>query len=77
MDGVVKPALGAKDPLYGEAALLILINNGKDTKTVDLSKWSGTGNNPELAFELNVGEESSALEGTTLTIPSYGIAVVK
>ncbi len=77
MDGVVKPALGAKDPLYGEAALLIVINNGKESKTVDLSKWSGTGNSPELAYELNVGEETSALDGTTLTIPSYGIAVLK
>ena len=77
MDGTVKPALGAKDPLYGEAALLILINNVKEDKTVDLSKWSGTGNSPELAYELNVGEETASLDGSSLTIPSYGIAVIK
>ena len=77
MDGVVKPALGAKDPLYDEAALLIVINNGKEERTVDLSKWSGTGNSPELAYELNVDDESASLDGTTLTIPSYGIVVIK
>ena len=77
MDGVVKPALGAKDPLYDEAAILIVINNGKEERTVDLSKWSGTGNSPELAYELNVDDESASLDGTTLTIPSYGIVVIK
>ncbi len=65
------------DPLYGEAALMILINNGKEAKTVDLSKWSGTGSSPKLAYELNVGDELASLEGTSLTIPSYGITVIK
>nr|WP_297763660.1 alpha-amylase family glycosyl hydrolase [uncultured Butyrivibrio sp.] len=77
VDGSVHTVLGAKDPLYGEAALLILINNSDETKTIDLSKWSGTGTNPELAYQLNVSEETSSLSGTQLSIPSYGIVVIK
>ena len=77
IDGTVSAVLGAKDPLYKEAALLIIINNGDEEKTVDLGKWSGTGSAPELSYQLNVGEEESRLEGTNLTIPSYGIAVIK
>ena len=77
MEGSARSVLGAKDPLYGEAALLIFINNSDETKTIDLSKWSGTGASPELAYELNVGEETSSLTGKELTIPSYGIAVIK
>ncbi len=76
-DGVISPVLGAKDPLYKEAALLIIINNADEAKTVDLGKWSGTGSSPELSYQLNVGEEVSMLDGTSLSIPSYGIAVIK
>ncbi len=61
----------------GDESLLILINNSDDAKTIDLSKWSGTGPNPELAYELTVGEEACQLEGTDLVIPSYGIVVIK
>lgn len=57
--------------------VLVLINNGDEVKTVELSNWDGAGTSPELAYQLNVGEEESALEGTNLTIPSYGIAVIK
>ncbi len=78
MNNGKEPVLGGEpDPVYGETALLILINNSDEAKTVDLSKWSGTGAAPELTYELNVGEETSTLEGTTLVIPSYGIAVIK
>ena len=77
VDGVISPVLGAKDPLYKEAALLIIINNADEAKTVDLGKWSGTGSSPKLSYQLNVGEEVSTLDGTSLSIPSYGIAVIK
>lgn len=76
-DGVISAVLGAKDPLYKEAVLLIIINNADEAKTVDLGKWSGTGSSPELSYQLNVGEEVSTLDGTSLSIPSYGIAVIK
>ncbi|WP_029231708.1 alpha-amylase family glycosyl hydrolase [Butyrivibrio sp. VCB2006] len=77
LDGNEGTVLGAKDPLYGEAALLIIINNGDEAKTIDLSKWSGTGSSPEIAYELNVSEEAASIDGLSLTIPSYGITVIK
>ena len=70
-------SLGDEDGTYGPTALLFLINNGSEVQTVDLSKWSGTGASPELAYELEAGEETAELNGTTLTIPSYGIVVIK
>ncbi len=73
-DGV---SLGFDNDTYGPTALLFLINNGSEARTVDLSKWSGTGENPELSYELEVGEESAELNGASLTIPSYGIVVIK
>ncbi len=65
------------DATYGESALLILINNSDDAKTLDLSKWSGICDAPELAYELDTGEEKVVLNGKELTIPAYGIAVLK
>lgn len=65
------------DATYGESALLILINNADEEKTIDLSKWSGICENPELAFELDTAEEKVVLDGKNLTIPAYGIAVLK
>lgn len=73
-DGI---SLGFDNATYGPTALLFLINNGSEARTVDLSKWSGTGENPELSYELEVGEESAELNGASLTIPSYGIVVIK
>ncbi len=70
-------SLGTEDDTYGPTALLFLINNGSETQTVDLSKWNGTGAAPELVYELEAGEETASLAGTTLTIPSYGIAVIR
>ncbi len=77
MNGSVKSALGITDPYYGEAAVLVVINNGDEAKVIDLSKWSGTGDDPELSFDLETGDEAASLEGTNLTIPSYGIVVIK
>lgn len=65
------------DSSIEDNAFLILINNGDTSKTVDISKWSSASDNPELAYELNVGEETCILSGKELTIPSYGIAVVR
>ena len=70
-------SLGDEDGTYGPTALLFLINNGSEVQAVNLSKWSGTGASPELAYELEAGEETAELNGTTLTIPSYGIVVIK
>ncbi len=70
-------SLGAEDDTYGPTSLLFLINNGSEAQTVELSKWSGLGDAPELSYELEAGEEKAQLSGTTLTIPSYGIVVIK
>jgi glycosidase len=73
-----------ENPVIGESGadaeyepVLVLINNDNEAKSIDLSKWSGAGAKPVLAYQINVGEEASILEGTTLTIPSYGIVVIE
>nr|WP_297709119.1 alpha-amylase family glycosyl hydrolase [uncultured Butyrivibrio sp.] len=69
--------LGKEQNGFEPTALLILINNSAEAKKIDLSRWDGIGDKPQLSYQINVGEEKSALEGMTLTIPSYGIAVIK
>ncbi len=77
-DGSTRPVLDAYvDAVYGESALLILINNADEEKTVDLTTWSGICESPELAYELDTGDKKASLEGMKLTIPAYGIVVLK
>ena len=68
---------GNEDETYGPNALLILINNSDEVKKIDLSKWEGAGDNPELDYQLVVSEEEVTLDGMNLSIPSYGIAVLR
>ncbi|SFC60942.1 alpha-amylase family glycosyl hydrolase [Butyrivibrio sp. YAB3001] len=62
---------------YGAKALLLIINNSDEEKTVDLSKWNGTGDEPMLSYELCTGEEHAELDGMNLKVPAYGIAVLR
>ena len=70
---------------YSDDELLIVINNGSEAQSLDLSKWKDTASvmgesadyAPELAYYLTVDEKVPELEGTALTVPSYGIAVIK
>ena len=77
--------LGKEDETYGETALLFLINNGSEAQAIDLSSCTVVSDSmrldsqytPQLAYQLNVGEEKAELNGTTLTIPSYSIVAIK
>ncbi len=78
-------SLGKEDSTYGPTALLVIINNGSEAATIDISGSDVIKNSmaddpsyaPELTYELSVEGEKAELNGTTLTLPSYSIVIVK
>ena len=60
---------------YNDSTIEVIINNSTETKTitVDQSKHSYS----KLAGSLSVNEEEVKLDGDKLTLPAYGIAVLR
>ncbi len=61
---------------FGPAGLLIVINTSAETKTVDISKSADASDYKNLSYELDASSEECSMDGSTLTIPAYGIAVL-
>ena len=57
---------------WNEESCIVLMNIDEAAAAVDLSSYEGW----TLAASLSVGEEETAMEGTTLNLPAYGVAVL-
>lgn len=57
---------------WNEESCIVLMNIDEAAAAVDLSSYEGW----TLAASLSVGEEEAAMEGTTLNLPAYGVAVL-
>ena len=60
---------------YNGETIYILFNLGKEEKTVTVSK--DTYNYEGLAASLAVDENEVSMKGETVTLPAYGVAVIK
>ncbi|MBQ7000389.1 MAG: alpha-amylase [Oscillospiraceae bacterium] len=57
---------------WNEESYIILMNIAPEAAAVDLSAYDGW----TLAASLSVSEEAVTMEGTSLTLPAYGVAVL-
>ena len=64
--------VSAQQKTWGEESCIILMNIQDAAAQVDLTDYADW----TLAASLEVGEERAALEGTTLSLPAYGVAVL-
>ena len=72
-----KDATGIIDnPDIADQVVLIVLNNDKESVTIDLSKDSGADEFRNLGISLCTGDEEVTLDGDTLTVPAFGIAVL-
>ena len=58
--------------VWNEEECIVLMNIAQEGTAVDLSAYEGW----TLAASLSVSEEAIAMEGTTLNLPAYGVAVL-
>ncbi|MCQ2061676.1 MAG: alpha-amylase family glycosyl hydrolase, partial [Fibrobacter sp.] len=65
--------ISAQRKTWGEETCIILMNIQNDTEAVDLSAYGDF----SLAAALSVGGEEITMEGTTLILPAFGVAVLK
>ncbi len=65
--------ISAQRKTWGEEACIILMNVAPDGAQADLSAYSDW----KLVASLAAGEEAISLEGSTLTLPAYGVAVLQ
>lgn len=65
--------ISAQRKTWGEETCIILMNIQNDTGAVDLSAYGDF----SLAAALSVGGEEITMEGTTLILPAFGVAVLK
>ncbi len=67
-----KGCISAQRKTWNDRACLILMNMDTDAAQVDLSAYADW----KLAAGLSVGEEACRMEGTALSMPAYGVAVL-
>ena len=64
------------NPDIANQVVLIVLNNGKESVEIDLSKASEADGFRTLGSSLCTGDEEATLDGDMLTVPSFGIAVL-
>ena len=62
---------------FETGSLLIVVNSSDEPQSVNLAADETAKEYDELVYSLKTNEEEPSLEGSTLTIPAYGIAVLK
>ncbi|WP_026653393.1 alpha-amylase family glycosyl hydrolase [Butyrivibrio proteoclasticus] len=62
---------------FGPESLLILVNTSAEPVTVDLSKDTTASAYTELAYELLTAEGEVTIDASSVTVPAYGIVVLK
>ncbi len=62
---------------FETGSLLIVVNPSDEPQSVNLAADEAAKEYDELVYSLKTNEDEPALEGTTLTVPAYGIAVLK
>jgi glycosidase len=62
---------------FETGSLLIVVNSSDEPQSVNLAADEAAKEYDELVYSLKTNEDEPALEGTTLTVPAYGIAVLK
>jgi glycosidase len=71
---VTDTAVAAMKKTYGEESCIILMNASAEEKTVTLSKSNGY---EEIVGQLTVNEVNPVLEGENITLPAYGVVILK
>ncbi len=61
---------------FGPTELLVVINTSAEAKAVDFSKSAEAATYGTLSYEIETAQDRCLLEGNTLTVPAYGIAVL-
>ncbi|MDE6314215.1 MAG: alpha-amylase [Lachnospiraceae bacterium] len=74
VEEITDTAIAAMKKTYGKESCIILMNTTEEEKIVVLPKTVGC---ETLAGELTVSPKSIILEGETITLPAYGVAVLK
>ena len=64
------------NPDIADQVVLIVLNNDKEPIEIDLGKDSGADGYRTLGTCLCTGDEEVTLDGDTLTVPSFGIAIL-
>ncbi len=61
---------------FGPTSLLVVINTSAEEKSVDISKSAEAADFKNLVYQLDTSQEKCLLDGSTLIVPAYGIAVL-
>ena len=67
----------AKGGSFGPTELLFIINTSDEEQSVDLSASDTAGDFGKVAYRLNTSEIMSTVSGTVITVPPYGIVVLR
>ncbi len=60
----------------GKESVMIALNNSEEEITIDLSVDEESADYRTLGTSLTTGEEDASLDGDTLTLPAFGIAII-